>query len=381
MSFRDASVQLTASLSKEEKQRQGIFFTPKEDRDTLFAILDRFNVSPNTILEPSFGSGEFLEDLYERYPNAKITGVELNPTLFQAQKRPNVIHQDFLEYKRKHRLIVGNPPYVLIESSEETLKCQTGRPNLFVQFLYKAIEVNLAQDGYLAFVLPTSLFNCLYYEPMRRYLFEKTTILAVEPLTGKYLDTAQKTFALVLRKGKRNDDFFVMRNGNCYLTPYHRELQGLLTGSRTLAEIGYSVKTGGVVWNQVKEKLSDTGTLLIYSGNFNTGKIVLNNLKQNKKQYVQGISKPPLSGKSILINRGYGNTEYRLTAVLVDYPEYHVENHVNIIRPTTPEAAEHIQKVYRSLCDERTAKFIEYFVGNGALSKTEIENCVPIWLD
>lgn len=381
MSFRHASVQLTASLSKEEKQNQGIFFTPKEDRDKVFEILDREGVKPTTVLEPSFGSGEFLEDLYERYPTAKITGVELNPLLFRSQTRPNIVHKDFLEYKRKHRLIVGNPPYVVIESSDETLKCQTGRPNLFVQFLYKAIEVNLAQNGYLAFVLPTSLFNCIYYEPMRRYLFEKTTILAVEPLSGKYLDTAQKTFALVLRKGKRNDDFFVVRNGNCYLTPHYRELRELLEGSRTLAELGYSVKTGEVVWNQVKEKLSDTGTLLLYSSNFNTGKVILNNLKENKKQYIQDVSKPSLSGKSILINRGYGNADYRLVAVLVDYPAYYVENHVNVIRPTTPYAIENIQKVYESLCDARTAKFIEYFVGNGALSKTEIENCVPIWLD
>ena len=60
MSFRESSIQLTRELSKETKQSQGIFFTPKEARDRVFELLA--GVQPATILEPSFGSGEFLED-------------------------------------------------------------------------------------------------------------------------------------------------------------------------------------------------------------------------------------------------------------------------------------------------------------------------------
>jgi hypothetical protein len=67
--------------------------------------------------------------------------------------------------------------------------------------------------------------------------------------------------------------------------------------------------------------------------------------------------------------------------VLADYPDYYAENHVNVIRPTTPEAVRVIEKVLASLKHAKTSQFIQYFVGNGALSKTEIENCLPIWLD
>lgn len=380
MSFRDTSVQLTSSLTKEEKQAQGIFFTPKEARDITLALLDANNVRPQSILEPSFGSGEFLEDIYLRYPTAHITGVELNPTLFQSVTRPNTHNQDFLEYTGVHDLIVGNPPYVVIPKTPETLACQTGRPNLFVQFLYKCIHEHLSDNGYLAFVLPTSLFNCVYYEPMRRYLFRNTTIRAATVLEGKYIDTVQATFALVLQKGKRNDDFFVSLGGNSYLTPFYRELQTLLAGSTNLAALGFEVKTGDVVWNQVKEKLSPTGTLLIYSSNFSKGVLALDNVKSPKQQYIQGCTRPPLSGKSILINRGYGNTRYTLIPVIVDFPAYYAENHVNVIRPTTPAARVQIEKVYASLRDPRTAQFIQFFVGNGALSKTELETCLPIWL-
>ena len=381
MSFRDSSIELTRSLPKDTKQEQGIFFTPKEARDVVFAILDAHKVKPKNILEPSFGSGEFIEDAYAKYPRAKITGIELNSTLFQSLDRPNLYNQDFRTYVGKHDLILGNPPYFVMDKSEETAKCQTGRPNIFVQFVYKAVTEHLTKGGYLAFVLPNSFFNCAYYEPTRRYLFEHTTVLAATPLEGKYLDTAQDTFALVLRNGKTNDDYFVERNGNVYLNPDYKELREMFTSSKTLYELGFEVKTGDVVWNQEKEKLAKEGTLLLYSSNFSKGTIVLGGLKDPKKQYITGFKRPPLSGKTILINRGYGNTSYKLIAVIADYPSYYAENHVNVIRPQTEEAAARIEKVLQSLQSEKTSRFIRSFVGNGALSKTEIERCLPIWLD
>lgn len=381
MAFRELSVTLTETLDKQTKQSQGIFFTPKEARDQVFNVLKRFRVKPTSILEPSFGSGEFLEDLYRIYPSATITGVELNPTLFASSARPNLFNQDFLEYQGQHDLIVGNPPYVVIPASSETQKCQTGRPNLFVQFLYKAVRDNLTEGGVLAFVLPTSLFNCVYYDLLRAYLYATTTLLAVTPLEGAYLETQQATVALVLRKKKGRHTFFLPRAGNHYITPHYRALRALLKGSTTLKALGFRVKTGDVVWNQVKEKLADTGTLLLYSSNFSTGEVILNTLAPPKKQYIQGFGRTPLSGQSILINRGYGNTTYALTAVVVDYPSYYAENHVNVILPETDEARAHIPAVFASLQSPRTNDFIRMFVGNGALSKTELEQCLPIWLD
>lgn len=380
MSFRDVSIELTNSLTKETKQAHGIFFTPKEARDVVFQVLDSNGVKPKSILEPSFGSGEFIEDAYIKYPTAKITGVELNSTLFASLDRPNLHNIDFLTYSGKHDLILGNPPYFVIPKSDETVKCQSGRPNMFIQFLYKAIQDHLKTNGYLGFVLPTSLYNCLYYEPMRRYLFEHTTILAVKPLECKYLDTAQNTVALVLRKGKQNDDYCIKLNDNIYISPYYKELQELLSTSTTLAALGFEVKTGEVVWNQEKDKLSDSGSLVIYSSNFSKGVLTLGDLKEPKKQYIEGFKKPAMSGKTILINRGYGNTTYTLSAVIADFPSYYAENHVNVIRPTTPEALASIERVLASLQNPKTSQFIQYFVGNGALSKTEIENCLPIWL-
>jgi hypothetical protein len=103
-------------------------------------------------------------------------------------------------------------------------------------------------------------------------------------------------------------------------------------------------------------------------------------MKKPKYQYIQDFKKESLKGKTILINRGYGNTKYSLNAVIADYPEYYAENHVNVIKPLSSSAEKLIPQILNSLNDEKTKLFIKYFVGNGALSKSEIEGCLPIYI-
>jgi hypothetical protein len=380
MSFRNISIELTNHLDKQTKQSQGIFFTPKEARDRVLDIIKSVYPNPNTILEPCFGSGEFLEDIYSTFPSAVITGVELNQTLFNSSSRPNIYNMDFLEYIGKHDVIIGNPPYFVMKKTKDTELCQTGRPNMFVQFLYKAITTNLNKHGILAFVLPTSFFNCSYYERMRHWLYSNVSILKVELLSGSYIETQQDTFLLVIRNTqpiKEQPFFFRIGVDNIYLTPNYKELPNLIKGTSTLSQLGCSVKTGDVVWNQEKDKLSDTGTLLIYSSNISTGNLVLGNLKLPKKQYITGFNRSPLSGKAILLNRGYGNSKYKLNPVLIEQDSFYCENHINVIRGES----DILSKVMKSLKDSRTQQFIDLFVGNGALSKSEIEWCLPIWLN
>jgi hypothetical protein len=380
MSFRNVSVELTNALEKGVKQSQGIFFTPKEARDRTIGVVKNLCPNPSTILEPSFGSGEFLEDLYMTFPTSTITGVELNPTLFASCSRPNIHHMDFLDYTGKHDVIVGNPPYFVMKKTDDTELCQTGRPNIFVQFLFKALTTNLNPNGILAFVLPTSFFNCAYYEKMRKWMCLNVTVTNVEKLQGDYLETQQDTFLLVVqnRRPTQEQPFFFYAAERVYISPSYIELAELAKGCSTLAKLGCTVKTGDVVWNQEKEKLAESGTLLIYSSNITSDSLTLGNLKPPKHQYIRGFTRMPLSGKAILISRGYGNSKYVLNPVLVEHESFYCENHVNVIRAKNETI---LPSILKSLRSERTRKFIELFVGNGALSKTELETCLPIALD
>lgn len=379
--FRETSKLFNETLSKEVRQDSGIFFTPKTARERVFEILKKNKIKPESVLEPSFGSGEFLDDLYEKFPSAKIHGVELNSEMYNNYpNKTNLVNCDFLNYESEPvDLIIGNPPYFNIK--EKKTECMTGHGNIYVLFLYKCLTQHLKKNGVLAFVLPTSLYNSSYYEPCRKYISGNTTILAVEDLDVKYYETSQRTMILVIKNSKsKKKPFIFERSGNTYITPYYKELNELVKNTRTLQELGYSIKTGEVVWNQNKDLLSDEGDLIIYTTNIVNNEIVLNNLGKNKKQYITGFKKPITKGPAILVSRGYGNS-YRFSFAKVGDIEFYGENHINVIYPTTEDSKKNIDKIEKSFKSENTEEFIKYFVGNGALSKTELETILPIFSD
>jgi hypothetical protein len=128
--------------------------------------------------------------------------------------------------------------------------------------------------------------------------------------------------------------------------------------------------------------MSDTGTLLIHASNISNSVLKLDNIskKTKKRQYVTGIDKPTIDGPVILTDRGYGNT-FKLNAVLVDLRGFYAENHINVIYHKTPNdrTAEILTRVLASFRDERTARFIQLFIGNGSMSATDLETIIPIF--
>jgi adenine-specific DNA-methyltransferase len=384
--FRETSKKFHTSLTKEERQKEGIFFTPKKVRELLFKKLEDLGVKPKKVLEPSFGSGEFLLDARRIYPDAKILGVEKNEELFKSVKcsSSSLFCMDFLEWKGNADLIIGNPPYFVMESSPDKKyeSCMLGRPNIYILFLYKCLEEHLDSDGFLAFVIPTSLYNCSYYQPMRNYIQKNTTIKYLETLNKPgFYETGQETMLIILQKKKENDDYIYKSNGNIYITPYAKELYELTKGTKTLKELGLGAKTGNVVWNQVKENLADEGTLLVYSSNINNCELKVDNLHGIKrKQYVKDLKKPTLSGPLILVERGYGNS-FNFNCVLVTLKDFYAENHVNVIYPKTNEGEKNLELVLKSFQDERSKKFVKCFIGNGSVSATDLENNIPIYIE
>ena len=391
--FREVSKTFNKKLSKDVRAAQGIYFTAKKVRDLLFQKLEEFGVQPKRILEPSFGSGEFLLDARRRYPAAEIVGVEKNEELFKAVTcaGAELVCEDFLQWSGRADLVIGNPPYFLMKTDDMTAiqkkafatknaACMTGRPNIYVAFLYKCLE-HLDEGGFLAFIVPTSLYNASYYQPMRDYIRANCTIRWLETLDKPgFFETGQETTLIILEKKVGSNDFvFLGRTGTVYITPFYKELAALTTGTTTLAELGLGVKTGNVVWNQVKENLGSTGTLLIYSSNINGSELKVNNLLgTEKKQYVTGLDKPKLDGPVILVERGYGNS-FRFNVVLVEEKGFYAENHLNVIYPKTPEGAANLGRALASLRDERSLQFVRWFLGNGSMTATDLETLVPVF--
>ena len=417
-SFRPISLSLNKKISKINRQENGIFFTPKEARTIIFDYLKTLNYKPKNCLEPSFGSGEFIQDVLEKYPESNITGIEKHPIIFEEvskqlkkSEKLTLKNQDFLEYNEPSKsfdLIIGNPPYFVIEKekAKSFSSIFSGRPNIFVLFIYKCLTQMLEKDGICAFVLPTSFYNCSYYEPCRRYIYEHCTLLKVENISVSYLDTNQDTMILIIKNTKsESSDFILKFNEKIIINPFAKELKELLKDSVSLENLHFKVKTGEVVWNQHKEKLTNdnSGTLnetpksssetpevslLIYSHNIKDNKLVLDLTKEDKKQYIKDFKKKDSNetkGPALCISRGYGN-KYKLNYVFIDENiSFYGENHINVIYPDTEfykeksEIIKVFERIKKSLENENTSKFISMYVGNGALSKTELETLFPIF--
>lgn len=400
--FRPVSTTLNETIPKDIRHDQGIYFTPASIRARLFTLVRSQMSAPARVLEPSFGSGEFIHDALTIFPpSTKAHGVELNTTNFKETikslyngtyskdtlQRLTLKNTDFLTYSAPPAdLIIGNPPFCVTTLKDP--RCMTGRGNLFVLFLYKCLTEHLVPGGILAFVLPTAFYNCVYYNPCRAYIRDHTTILAAEKISGTdagFYETAQDTMLLVIRNTPTSSLPFLLSvpaSDAVYITPHAAELQPLIAAATTIKALGASVKTGEVVWNQHKEKLTENpetpSALIIYANNIKHGALTIGDPGKNKKQYIRGFTgKPPTEGPALVVSRGYGNTAYSINCALVPAGTiFYGENHVNVI---TAPSDDIIHTIHTSLKDPRTTLFLDRFLGNGALSKTELESVLPIW--
>lgn len=215
---------------------------------------------------------------------------------------------------------------------------------------------------------------------MRTYIATHTTIRHLETLdsTGFY-QTGQGTMLIIIQHGKRNDDYLVPSPRGILINPFYRELVAMVNGTTTMSALGLGVRTGSIVWNQVREHLSDDeGILLIYASNLTDGTLTFPPLRGDKKQYVKGQTKPTISGPVILVDRGYGNAR-RFRFVYTELTNFYAENHLNVIYPRTPHAVDALRRVMTSVQDKRTEQWIQWCVPNGSMTSKDVETLLPIF--
>ena len=416
--YSPVSKELTAALSKTDKKDNGIYFTPPScvhhNIELLLPYLPK-KAATNAkfrILEPSFGSGEYITALRARFPVSNIMGVEKNKTIFDAvvQKyfpttmpTPGItlLNADFLAYESgaPYNLIIGNPPYFVMKKEEVDAAYQQyydGRPNIFILFIIKCLRM-LADGGIMSFVLPKSFLNCLYYDKTRKHINDKFEILnIVECSDDKYIETAQETVIIIIRKVSSTtaalNTPFVMRGAYTIFNTKENIaiFKRLYENSKTLADLRFKVSVGKVVWNQCKDILTDdeSKTLLIYSSNITNNRLEIKTYKNGEKKNY--IDKPGVRTPMIVLNRGYGTGEYKFSYCLIEgggngNRDYLIENHLICIecvdKIDNADAIARYRKVMKSFTDERTAEFIKVYFGNSAINTTELGNILPIYGD
>jgi len=130
-------------------------------------------IEPGKILDIGTGTGLIALMMAQRFPGAKITGVEINADACNQAKENvvnsifsnqiEILHLDILEWKSPFRFdsIVCNPPFYLNwhqAKNESRSIARHGNPNQLLGWLEKFNEL-LTADGVINLILPTTYFD------------------------------------------------------------------------------------------------------------------------------------------------------------------------------------------------------------------------------
>ena len=399
MSYSELSKTITTALDKKDKKDNGIYFTSQEIIKKMIKMLGKRRFK--RILEPCYGSGEFIKELSKKYKKSRVVGIEMNEMMTELCEKNEEMKGENIELKRGdylktdfeggYDLIIGNPPFYVMKRGDvekEYLKYIEGRPNIFVLFILKSLSL-LKKGGILSFVLPSSFKNCLYYDKLRELIDETCEIIGIEDNEGaKWLETTQETMILcVKKKAKDNGEWVIKRGGYTIFNTKEKvkRIKELYVGSKSLNEMGFRVRVGKIVWNQCKDILSmdENDTRLIYSSDIKDKKLINKAYKNvEKKNYIKKGGNNELM---IVMNRGYGVGRYNFDYCLIDIEkDYLIENHLICIRYEKDIEKDKRRELYGKICDsfedERTKEFMELYFGNGAVNTTELREIIPIYI-
>lgn len=186
-------------------------------------------------------------------------------------------------------LVVGNPPYGRLTLTPDQrarfARSLYGHANLYGVFTDIAARWTKA-DGVIAYLTPTSFLGGQYFSALRSFLAAEAPPVAVDFVqarSGVFEDVLQETLLAIYRRGHPADRFQVhylqltddaethlVRNGTValperssdpWLAPREPHQAKLIATAEQmtcrLADWGYRVSTGPLVWNRFKSQLKD----------------------------------------------------------------------------------------------------------------------------
>lgn len=198
---------------------RGGFYTPEKICNFIVRFIAKNK--PASILEPSFGDGNFINSLLKVKKKIKITGIEINKKEFlkvKKKKNLSLLNKNFLEWyldkPKSFDAVVGNPPFVryqFLDKSDQKLtenifnKFQlkhTMHTNLWVPFVIASIDL-VKPGGLLGMVIPNEILNLPHAKSLRDFIKLKLEKLLILDSTKLMFEkTLQGTSIILARKKK-----------------------------------------------------------------------------------------------------------------------------------------------------------------------------------
>lgn len=389
------SIDYLKNTDIKKRKKLGQYFTPKSIRELLLSKLSKKDNAD--ILDPACGSGEFLLSCKKYFKNPILYGFDIDKKLINISsklvKNASIKNFDFLNIdinKKKYDYIIGNPPYFELKLNEEIKKKYfdiiKGRVNIFSLFIKTGLDL-LKDGGYLAYVVPPSMNNGAYFSKLREYIIKNSSLEYLHIIDGadNFHLANQKVMLIILKKtnSKKSSKYLFKKNGITIFTEDKKFLNKAYKNTVSLKDIGYTVKTGGIIWNEHKEKLTNdknNSTLLIWASNINNGKIIIGYTK-GKPQYIKNISNDLIiKSRVVVVNRITGSSkDINIKAAIVNEKEFVCENHVNVIYMSKNANCNYsLEDIFKALQDKTNIKVMRLISGNTQISKTELERLLPI---
>jgi adenine-specific DNA-methyltransferase len=369
------------------RKAYGQYFTPKSIIQILLKNLPDHQKNPK-ILDPACGTGEFLIAAQKYFKKPSLSGWDIDRSVTQIAReivpKGQILTLNTLthETKEKFDFIIGNPPYFELTPAKD-IKIKyapviNGRANIFSFFIKLGLDL-LVDGGYLAYIVPPSMNNGAYFTKLRQYITSKSNIEKLIILDGSDLfhHALQSTMILILKKSLNTGNYLFRKNGIEIFTENPNHFQTLFQGKTTLHELGFTVKTGRLIWNENKDKLTTNpknSIPLIWAHNITSNGLQLP--LDKRPQYLK--SGKPNIGPAIVVNRITGSihSPSLKAAIIPKNMEFIAENHVNVIFPPHPDI--NLQPFVEELNSNKNLSILRYLTGNTQISKNELEKLFPV---
>lgn len=310
--------------------------------------------------------------------------------------------------------VLMNPPYgrvrLSVEDRERFADVLYGHANLYGVFM-AAGHLSLATGGVLAALVPTSFTAGRYFEPLRRVLTTSSrlhSIRFVEDRSGVFGSVLQETCLAVITQsrvrktqvssaGSRVSEIAKVATptgGAPWLLPRRADLAPIAAAAAVLpmrlSYLGWRASTGPLVWNRRRDDLYRCGGgeryFVLWAADIDGG-VVHRDQARTATRYVELHNDADrrvmlLTEPSVLVQRTTSPEQRRrlvgavlTTEALKDLGgKVVVENHVNVLRPTTADPAISAGLLGRLLATETMDQVTRCVSGSVALSAYELES-------
>lgn len=357
----------------------------------------------DSILEPALGTGQLLVPILKKYPEMKLTieGWEKDSQVLEYVEPEVSAHVSVLNVSSlshaietdqdKYDVIMSNPPFYEFKPDKETKDNYgdvfSGRANIFSAFFKLSIDLT-KPGGHIGFIVPPSMNNGSFFNSLRSYITKHCTLESIRTYPSNLFEEAQTPVQIIVLKKKTSeydscDKHVVSQNGITIFVEDRELFETHWNGAVSLSEAGYEVKTGTVVWNKHKEDfVAHRGAEdfpLIYAKDLKTEEEYNPDLYVGRRFLPKSITPKLLESPFIAVNRIVGAENKYLRSKLYN-GGYYAENHVNFIVPKeNAEVALSMEELTGKI-NNIDSQYLSLLTGNTQISKTELENLIPLKL-